>query len=26
VQLDNRYIQGPKAWSYMYMGRARNPS
>jgi ubiquinone/menaquinone biosynthesis C-methylase UbiE len=26
LQLDNRYIQGPKAWSYMYMGRARNPS
>jgi ubiquinone/menaquinone biosynthesis C-methylase UbiE len=25
-QLDNRFIQGPKAWSYMYIGRARNPS
>jgi ubiquinone/menaquinone biosynthesis C-methylase UbiE len=25
-QLDNRFIQGPKAWSYMYTGRARNPA
>jgi len=23
--LDARYIKGPKAWSYMYIGRARNP-
>jgi SAM-dependent methyltransferase len=25
-ELTTRYIQGPKAWSYMYVGRARNPS
>jgi SAM-dependent methyltransferase len=25
-ELDTRYIQGPKAWSYMYVGRARNPA
>jgi ubiquinone/menaquinone biosynthesis C-methylase UbiE len=24
--LDTKYIKGPKAWSYMYIGRARNPS
>jgi SAM-dependent methyltransferase len=24
--LDTRYIKGPKAWSYMYIGRARNPA
>jgi SAM-dependent methyltransferase len=25
-ELDTRYIKGPKAWSYMYFGRARNPA
>jgi SAM-dependent methyltransferase len=25
-ELDTRYIQGPKAWSYMYVGRACNPA
>jgi len=25
-QLDTRFIQGPKAWSYMYIGRAQNPA
>jgi len=24
--LDTRYIKGPKAWSYMYIGRARKPA
>jgi SAM-dependent methyltransferase len=24
-ELVTRYIKGPKAWSYMYIGRARNP-
>jgi SAM-dependent methyltransferase len=24
-ELDTRFIKGPKAWSYMYIGRARNP-
>jgi ubiquinone/menaquinone biosynthesis C-methylase UbiE len=24
-ELDTRFIQGPKAWSYMYIGRARKP-
>jgi hypothetical protein len=23
--LDTRFVKGPKAWSYMYIGRARNP-
>jgi SAM-dependent methyltransferase len=26
AELDTRYIKGPKAWSYMYIGRARNPA
>jgi SAM-dependent methyltransferase len=25
-ELETRYIKGPKAWSYMYIGRARNPA
>jgi len=25
-ELETRFIKGPKAWSYMYIGRARNPS
>jgi SAM-dependent methyltransferase len=25
-ELVTRYIKGPKAWSYMYIGRARNPA
>ncbi len=25
-ELETRYIKGPKAWSYMYLGRARNPA
>lgn len=25
VELDTRFIKGPKAWSYMYLGRARKP-
>ena len=24
--LENRFIKGPKAWSYMYLGRARKPA
>lgn len=24
--LDTRFIKGPKAWSYMYLGRARKPA
>jgi len=24
--LDTRYLMRPKAWSYMYIGRARNPA
>ena len=24
-ELETRFIKGPKAWSYMYIGRARNP-
>ena len=24
-ELDTRFIKGPKAWSYMYLGRARKP-
>lgn len=23
--LETRFVKGPKAWSYMYLGRARNP-
>ena len=26
AELDNRFIKGPKAWSYMYLGRVRNPA
>ena len=26
VELETRFIRGPKAWSYMYIGRARNPA
>jgi len=25
-ELETRYIKGPKAWSYMYIGWARNPA
>jgi len=25
VEMENRFIKGPKAWSYMYLGRARVP-
>ena len=25
-KLRNFYLRGPKAWGYMYVGRARNPS
>jgi SAM-dependent methyltransferase len=25
TELDKRYMKGPKAWSYMYVGRATNP-
>jgi SAM-dependent methyltransferase len=25
AELDTRFIKGPKAWSYMYIGRAQNP-
>jgi hypothetical protein len=25
-ELVTRYIKGPKAWSYMYIGRARSPA
>ena len=25
-ELETRFIKGPKAWSYMYIGRARNPA
>jgi SAM-dependent methyltransferase len=25
-ELDTRFIKGPKPWSYMYIGRARNPA
>ena len=24
-ELETRFIKGPKAWSYMYFGRARKP-
>jgi ubiquinone/menaquinone biosynthesis C-methylase UbiE len=24
-ELETRFVKGPKAWSYMYIGRARNP-
>jgi SAM-dependent methyltransferase len=25
-ELENRFVKGPKAWSYMYLGRAREPT
>ena len=25
TELDKRFVKGPKPWSYMYVGRARNP-
>ena len=25
-ELTTRFIKGPKAWSYMYLGRARKPA
>lgn len=25
TEIDKRYIKGPKPWSYMYVGQARNP-
>jgi ubiquinone/menaquinone biosynthesis C-methylase UbiE len=25
-ELETRFVKGPKAWSYMYLGRARNPA
>ena len=26
TELETRFVKGPKAWSYMYLGRARKPA